>query len=87
MLLDVAATSGIGCARCGFTITAESIAQGLPPGADGKPDVGWVVATLPLLMEHARREGKGFLCEDCAHVSGSPVRDQTLILDLHGQYF
>jgi hypothetical protein len=81
MLLDVAATSGVGCARCGFTITAESIAQGLPPGADGKPDVASVVATLPLLMEHARREGKAFLCEDCANVSGSAATHQTLMVD------
>lgn len=83
MLHNMVATSGLGCARCGFMISVEDIAQGLPEGADGKPGVGWVVAALPLLKEHARREGKAFVCEDCAHESGSAVTDETLILDLY----
>jgi hypothetical protein len=87
MLLDVAATSGVGCARCGFTITAESIAQALPPGADGEPDVEWVVATLPVLMEHVRPEGKASLCGDCASVSASAATDQTLLVDIYSKYF
>ena len=87
MLLNMAATRGVGCARCGFTITAEDIADGLPPGADGKPDVEWVVAALPLLIDYARRDGKTFLCEDCVRESGLAVTDETLILDLYGQYF
>ena len=57
MLLNMAATSALGCARCGFTITAVDIADGLPPGADGRPDVEWVVAALPLLMEHGPARG------------------------------
>ena len=35
MLLNMAASSGLGCARCGFTITAVDIADGLPLRADG----------------------------------------------------
>jgi hypothetical protein len=86
MLLNMA-TAGLGCARCGFMITAQSIAEGLPPGADGTPDVDWVVAALPRLMERARREGKAFLCEDCADESGSAVSDAALLVDLYGTYF
>jgi hypothetical protein len=69
------------------SVTAQDIAQGLPPGADGKPDVERVVAALPLLIEHAWREGKAFLCEDCADEPGLGVTDETLLLDLHGKYF
>ena len=83
MLHNMAATSGLGCARCGFMISAEGIAQGLPPGADGEPDVEWVVAALPLLKEHVRREGKAFVCEGCVRESGSAFTDETLILDLY----
>ena len=49
--------------------------------------MAWVVAALPLLREHARRDGKMFLCEDCVRESGLAVTDETLILDLYGQYF
>ena len=87
MLLTMAPSSALGCARCGFTITAEDIADGLPPGADGKPDVEWVVAALPLLIDYARRGGRTFLCEDCVRESGLAVTDEALILDLSGQYF
>ena len=47
----------------------------------------WVVAALPLLMEVARREGKTFLCADCARRSGAGATDESLILDLYGTYF
>ena len=87
MLLNMAASSGLGCARCGFTITAVDVADGLPLGADGRPDVEWVVAALPLLMEVARREGKTFSCADCARRSGAGATDESLILDLYGTYF
>ena len=77
MLLNMAATSALGCARCGFTITAADIADGLPLGADGRrPDVEWVVVALPLLMDRARRDGKTFLCADCARQSGHGVNDE-----------
>ena len=60
MLLTMASPSTLGCARCGFTITAVDIADGLPLRADGRPDVERVVAALQVPMEHARREGKWF---------------------------
>ena len=46
----------------------------------------WVVAALPLLREHARREGKEFVCVDCAQVSGSAVTEATYILELSVNY-
>jgi hypothetical protein len=46
-----------------------------------------VVAALPLLIEHAWREGKAFLCEDCADEPGSGVSDAALLVDLYGTYF
>ena len=87
MLSNMAATWGLGCAPLRFHDTAEDIADGLPPGADGKPDLEWVVAALPILIDYARQDGNTFLCEDCVRESGRAVTDETLILDLYGQYF
>jgi len=66
------------CARCGFTTTASTIAEGLPRRTDGTLDVRTVEDALRLVVSEHEHLGDTIVCAQCIQEGdelGEPIFD------------